>query len=73
MLPPHRIRILFEFSSSSALRKVSQALIRLHPEQHKLDYDAQHSQSDRILRHVSQTVSGQTSEWLGIRATAKPV
>ena len=36
---------LFEFSSSPALRKVSQALIRLHPEQHKLDYDAQHSQS----------------------------
>jgi hypothetical protein len=36
---------LFEFSSSPALRKVSQALIRLHPEQHKLDYDARHSQS----------------------------
>lgn len=36
---------LFEFSSHPALRKVSQALIRLHPEQHKLDYDAKHSQS----------------------------
>ena len=36
---------LFEFSSSPALRKVSQALIRLHPEQHKLDYDSRHSQS----------------------------
>ena len=36
---------LFEFSSSPALRKVSQALIRLHPEQHKRDYDAKHSQS----------------------------
>jgi hypothetical protein len=35
---------LFEFSSSPALRKVSQALIRLHPEQHKLDYDARHAQ-----------------------------
>jgi hypothetical protein len=36
---------LFEFSSSPTLRKVSQALIRLRPEQHKLDYDARHSQS----------------------------
>ncbi len=36
---------LFEFSSSPMLRRVSQALIRLHPEQHKLDYDARHSQS----------------------------
>jgi hypothetical protein len=36
---------LFEFSSSRALRKVSQVLIRLHPEQHKLDYDTHHSGS----------------------------
>jgi hypothetical protein len=36
---------LFEFSSHPILRKVSQALIRLHPEQHKLDYDVRHSQS----------------------------
>lgn len=36
---------LFEFSSSPVLQKVSQALIRLHPEQHKLDYDVKHSQS----------------------------
>jgi hypothetical protein len=36
---------LFEFSSRPILRRVSQALIRLHPEQHKLDYDAKHSQS----------------------------
>jgi len=36
---------LFEFSSRPILRKVSEALIRLHPEQHKLDYDAEHSQS----------------------------
>lgn len=36
---------LFEFSSSPGLRKVSQALIRLHPEQHKRDYDAKQSQS----------------------------
>jgi hypothetical protein len=36
---------LFEFSSRPILRKVSQALIRLHPEQHKRDYDAKHSQS----------------------------
>jgi hypothetical protein len=35
---------LFEFSSSPTLRKVSQVLIRLHPEQHKLDYDARHAQ-----------------------------
>ncbi len=35
---------LFELSSSPTLRKVSQALIRLHPEQHKLDYDARHAQ-----------------------------
>lgn len=35
---------LFEFSPSPALCKVSQVLIRLHPEQHKLDYDARHSQ-----------------------------
>jgi hypothetical protein len=36
---------LFEFSSSPALRTVSQVLIRLHPEQHKRDYDAKHSQT----------------------------
>ena len=36
---------LFEFSSHLVLRKISQALIRLHPEQHKLDYDAKRSQS----------------------------
>ena len=36
---------LFEFASSPVLRKVSQALIRLHPEQHKRDYDAHHAQS----------------------------
>lgn len=36
---------LFEFSSSPFLQKVSQALIRLHPEQHKRDYDVKHSQS----------------------------
>jgi hypothetical protein len=36
---------LFEFSTHPVLRKVSQVLIRLHPEQHKLDYDAKHSQS----------------------------
>ncbi len=36
---------LFEFSSSPVLRTVSQTLIRLHPEQHKLDYGAEHSQS----------------------------
>ncbi len=36
---------LFEFSSSPLLRRMSQALIRLHPEQHKRDYDAKHSQS----------------------------
>ncbi len=36
---------LFEFSPSPLLQKVSQALIRLHPEQHKLDYDVKHSQS----------------------------
>lgn len=36
---------LFEFSSHPVLRKASHMLIRLHPEQHKLDYDAKHSQS----------------------------
>jgi len=36
---------LFEFSPSPTLRGVSQALIRLHPEQHKRDYDAKHVQS----------------------------
>jgi len=36
---------LFEFSSSPFFRRVSQALIRLHPEQHKREYDAKHSQS----------------------------
>jgi hypothetical protein len=36
---------LFEFSSSPRLRRVSQALIRLHPEQHRRDYDAKHAQS----------------------------
>jgi len=36
---------LFEPSSSPILRLVSQGLIRLHPEQHKRDYDAKHSQS----------------------------
>ncbi len=36
---------LFEFSSSPVLRQVSRVLIRLHPEQHKLDYDARHSRS----------------------------
>ena len=36
---------LFEFSSSPVLRTVSQTLIRLHPEQHRLDYGAEHSQS----------------------------
>jgi hypothetical protein len=36
---------LFEFSPSPTLRSVSQALIRLHPEQHKRDYDVKHVQS----------------------------
>lgn len=36
---------LFESSSFPVLRQVSQALIRLHPEQHKRDYDAKHAQS----------------------------
>jgi hypothetical protein len=36
---------LFEFSSTPALRTVSQVLIRLHPEQHRRDYDAKHSQT----------------------------
>jgi hypothetical protein len=36
---------LFELSSRPILKQISQALIRLHPEQHKLDYDAKHSQS----------------------------
>lgn len=36
---------LFEFSSSPILQRAAQALIRLHPDQHKLDYDVKHSQS----------------------------
>ena len=36
---------LFDSYSSPILQQVSRALIRLHPEQHKLDYDAKHAQS----------------------------
>ena len=54
---------LFEFSSRPILRKVSQALIRLHPEQHKLDYGAKHSQSAEFCgtchkQYLDKSVNG---------------
>ncbi len=55
---------LFQLSSSEALRRVSWMLIRLHPEQHRLDFDVRPSQSAEFCGTChKQFINKATNGW----------